>query len=440
MLKSRLGNSDCGGGPPVGPHMGDSISRMALLGTFFFLAILSACSSQRPLPTVPSVTPATPTPVSAAPTSEMGCNVIAANQTPVVSQVLPAISSSDYVRGQEAAPVTLLAYCDFQSSQCELFNRVLDQLQKNHPDDLRVVIRPFPVPTSVIASLDKSQITVRAGIAAGDQGKFWEMRDLLVSQYGTWTALSADAFEKWITDQAAGVGLDRDAFARDLNSSDTIARATSMYSDGSSLGIAALPTVFINGSLQQRPALSYEGLESTIGLIALGTRQFKTCPSFDLDPTREYTANIHTEKGDIVLQLYADKAPLAVNSFVFLARQGWFDGVTFHRVIPGFVAQAGDPSGTGNGNPGYYFKNEILADLNFDEPGVVGMANAGPDTNGSQFFITYAPQPRLDGSYTVFAQVTKGMDVVESLTARDPQQTPGLPPGDKILSITIQEK
>ena len=116
-----------------------------------------------------------------------------------------------------------------------------------------------------------------------------------------------------------------------------------------------------------------------------------------------------------MIQLYADQAPLAVNSFVFLAKQGWFDGVTFHRVIPGFVAQTGDPSGTGKGGPGYFFKNEV-SDLRYDKPGVVGMANSGPDTNGSQFFITYAPQPSLDGSYTIFGQVIQGMDVVENLT------------------------
>jgi cyclophilin family peptidyl-prolyl cis-trans isomerase len=140
-----------------------------------------------------------------------------------------------------------------------------------------------------------------------------------------------------------------------------------------------------------------------------------------------------------VIQLYAAQAPLAVNSFVFLARQHWFDGVTFHRVIPGFVAQAGDPSGTGRGGPGYVFDNEIRPDLLFDKPGVVGMANSGPDTNGSQFFITYSPQPQLDGGYTVFGQVTAGMDILGSLTPRDPQSGGDLPAGDKILGITIEE-
>jgi cyclophilin family peptidyl-prolyl cis-trans isomerase len=109
-------------------------------------------------------------------------------------------------------------------------------------------------------------------------------------------------------------------------------------------------------------------------------------------------------------------------------------------VIPGFVAQAGDPSGTGFGGVGYLFDNEISPDLKFDGPGVVGMANAGPGTNGSQFFITLAATPDLDGSYTVFGRVISGMDVVEQLTPRDPSQNADLPPGDKILSVKIEEK
>jgi cyclophilin family peptidyl-prolyl cis-trans isomerase len=176
-----------------------------------------------------------------------------------------------------------------------------------------------------------------------------------------------------------------------------------------------------------------------VGLIALGQKQFTQCPSFNVDPKKQYIATLHAEKGDIVIQLFADKAPLAVNSFVFLARQGWFNGVTFHRVIPGFMAQAGDPSGTGQGNPGYFFKNEIN-DLKFDKPGMVGMANSGFDTNGSQFFITYAPASNLDGGYTIFGQVLSGLDVAEKLTPRDPSQGAALPPGDKILSVDVEEK
>jgi cyclophilin family peptidyl-prolyl cis-trans isomerase len=159
-----------------------------------------------------------------------------------------------------------------------------------------------------------------------------------------------------------------------------------------------------------------------------------------VDASKQYIATLHTEKGDIAIELFPDKAPLAVNNFIFLARQGWFDGVTFHRVIQDFVAQAGDPSGTGYGTPGYAFSNEISTDLKFDKEGVVAMANAGPDSNGSQFFITLAPTPQLDGGYTIFGQVLSGMDVAKSLTLRDPTQGLGLPPGDAIRSVEIEEK
>ena len=234
------------------------------------------------------------------------------------------------------------------------------------------------------------------------------------------------------------LGLNRVKFEADYNSPETVSTAKSMNYEAAKIPIAAIPEIFINGGLQPANLLDYNSVNDAVSLIALGARQFKSCPSFTLDTSKQYIATLHTEKGDIVIQLYADKAPLAVNSFVFLAKQGWFDGVTFHRVIPGFVAQAGDPSGTGQGGPGYFFKNEV-SDLKYDKPGVVGMANSGPDTNGSQFFITYAPQPTFDGNYTIFGQVLKGMDVVESLTPRDPSQSGDLPAGDKIVNVIIEE-
>nr|MBP9041134.1 peptidylprolyl isomerase [Anaerolineaceae bacterium] len=132
------------------------------------------------------------------------------------------------------------------------------------------------------------------------------------------------------------------------------------------------------------------------------------------------------------------KAPITVNSFVFLAREGYFNGVTFHRVIKDFMAQTGDPTGTGYGGPGYTFINED-SDLTFDKAGVVAMANAGRDTNGSQFFITFGPQERLNGDYTIFGQVISGMDVVTGITLRDPRQNPDYT-GDVIESIVITEK
>ena len=173
--------------------------------------------------------------------------------------------------------------------------------------------------------------------------------------------------------------------------------------------------------------------------VSVGTKQYSSAPSKMIDKTKQYTATVTMAKGgQFVIQLYPDKAPITVNSFVFLARQGYFDGVTFHRVLSGFMAQGGDPTGTGMGGPGYQFVNEN-SNLTFDKAGVVAMANAGPDTNGSQFFITFSPQPSLNGGYTIFGQVTSGMDVVNSIRLRDPDQNPNYP-GDAIATVTITEK
>jgi len=143
-------------------------------------------------------------------------------------------------------------------------------------------------------------------------------------------------------------------------------------------------------------------------------------------------------KGDIVIELYADQAPANVNSFVFLAREGWYDGISFFRVIPDFVAQAGDPTNSGVGHPGYQCTDEIT-ELGFDQAGVVGIANAGPNTGSSQFFITLAPQSALSGRYTVIGQVVEGMDTLRSLSPRDPGD-PNAAPGDMIETILIEER
>src|SRR5258706_2908241 len=152
--------------------------------------------------------------------------------------------------------------------------------------------------------------------------------------------------------------------------------------------------------------------------------QYSAVPLLKVDKTKQYFATVKMARGDeFVIQLYPDKAPITVNSFVFLACKGFFNGVTFHRVWDGFMAQGGDPSGTGTGGPGYEFVNEN-SDLKFDKAGVVAMANAGPDTNGSQFFITFGPTEQLNGGYTIFGQIIKGMDVGKGITRRDPQTNP----------------
>jgi cyclophilin family peptidyl-prolyl cis-trans isomerase len=170
-----------------------------------------------------------------------------------------------------------------------------------------------------------------------------------------------------------------------------------------------------------------------------GSKQYSVAPPMTIDMSKQYFATVKMAKGgEFVIQLYPDKAPITVNSFVFLARQGFFNGVTFHRVLQGFMAQGGDPTGTGTGGPGYEFGLEI-SDLKFDKAGVVAMANSGPEHNGSQFFITFGPTSNLDGGYTIFGQVISGMDVVNGITLRDPDKNPTYL-GDAIESITIAEE
>ncbi len=166
-------------------------------------------------------------------------------------------------------------------------------------------------------------------------------------------------------------------------------------------------------------------------------KQWNTPPAMQIDPKKKYKAQMETDKGAMVIELFADKAPKTVNNFVFLAREGFYEGIIFHRVIADFMAQGGDPTGKGNGGPGYKFADEFGPGLKHDKPGMLSMANAGPNTNGSQFFITHVPTPWLDGKHSIFGQVMEGMDVLMSIPPRDPARPEY--PGVKILRVTIEE-
>lgn len=152
-------------------------------------------------------------------------------------------------------------------------------------------------------------------------------------------------------------------------------------------------------------------------------------PEMQIDQEKKYEAKIETNKGVIELELYPQQAPKTVNNFVFLAREGFYDGVSFHRVIDNFVIQGGDPTGTGSGGPGYTFEDEVKENPLIHERGSISMANAGPNTNGSQFFIAHSPQPHLNGKHTVFGKVVNGLDVVDSIRE-----------GDKMEHMTISEQ
>ncbi len=149
-------------------------------------------------------------------------------------------------------------------------------------------------------------------------------------------------------------------------------------------------------------------------------KQWKSAPEFKLDLKKKYKAKFVTSKGDIIVELFAQQVPNTVNNFVFLAREGYYNETIFHRVINDFMAQGGDPTGTGRGGPGYSFRDEFDSKLRHDKAGVLSMANAGPNTNGSQFFLTTVPTPWLDGKHAVFGQVVEGLDVLLSIPPRDP--------------------
>lgn len=167
--------------------------------------------------------------------------------------------------------------------------------------------------------------------------------------------------------------------------------------------------------------------------------EYPSPPDMIIDDSKTYTATIVTQRGDIQVNLFAAEVPVTVNNFVYLACEGFYDNTTFHRVIPNFMAQAGDPTGTGAGGPGYRFADEFHPELVHDRPGILSMANAGPNTNGSQFFITHVPTPHLDGMHAVFGVVADqgSMQVVLNIRTRDPQSDPN--PGDVLYTVEIQE-
>ena len=306
-------------------------------------------------------------------------------------------------------------------------------------DNLRFVYRHLPL----MSIHDKSLITAEASEAAAAQGKFWEMHDLLFERQRDWHGLSEADMESKLVEYAEELGLDTERFSQEL--SDHVYRQQILdgYNDYKEYGQLATPTYVVNNIFYPTDAFGGFGmLQGFISLVELGDHVFTEPPPQVIDTDKDYQATIEMEKGgDIVIELYDDLVPVNVNNFVFLAQQGWYDGVSFHRVIPGFVAQSGDPTGSGLGYPGYRCDDEIVPSLAYDKPGVVGMASGGPGTSsiGSQFFITYDALPQLDGNYTIIGQVVEGMDVVNDLTPRDPSQGGNLPPGDVIKTITIEE-
>ena len=402
----------------------------------FVLLLLLSLVSCAPPPAATAAVTTTPTIHINIPTPASFTSLVTVpTPGPEEPSLVPPIGEDDHVRGASNPVFTVIEYSDYPDLRSALFAEVMDRLLEENPDEVRIVSRIFPR----VSISDKAALAAQAAEAAAEQDQFWEIREVLYEQLPTWTPMSVPDFEQWISAQASNLGMDVDRFRSDLKRDDIVAEVQKAWEDGQKMGLPGTPLVLINGQIYGGPR-DYTSLNDILQLIELGNRQYTACPPVTVQTNKQYIATLHTEKGDIAIQLFANKAPFTVNSFLFLVRNGWYDDITFHRVIPDLFAQTGDPSGTGKGLPGYYVVTEIDPTLTFDKPGMVAMVNSGPDTSGSQFFITYGPAAQFDGKYTIFGEVLSGMDVIEQLTPRDAQPGSDTPPGDKLLRITIEEQ
>jgi len=333
---------------------------------------------------------------------------VATSPTPTLLPLAP-VTEMDWIRGPIDAPASIVAYMDFQSPACARLAVVLAEIQRDHPEDVSLIYRPLPV----LPVNDKAALAGQAAEAAGAQGAFWSMYDRLFEENDEWIDRSPAEFE------ATELGLDTAQFRDDLKSPEIVDRLAQAYRDGAASGIPSVPFVFLNGELY-RLALDRPNLEASVRLAVLQRSQFESYPPKVIDLDRDYSARLQLNIGEVVLQLFPRSAPLAVNSFVFLAQQGWYDGNPVFRVNPGRLVETGDPSGTGIGDAGYHFETELDPSLAFDRAGIVGLSNYGPGTNSSRFFITLAPARAFDGSLTIFGRVVSGLELLDVLDQRDP--------------------
>jgi cyclophilin family peptidyl-prolyl cis-trans isomerase/protein-disulfide isomerase len=363
---------------------------------------------------------------------------------PSPSPALPGItdiSATDWVTGPVPARVTIIEYSDYQCAPCARLAGVLLQIRQEFPDDVRWVHRHFPgiwITDTGQPLHDKSELATEAAEAAGAQGKFWAMHIALFRHYAEWAAVTPAEFRSLLTAYAQEAGLDGQQFAADLDSHKYAPQVQAALVSAANDSVGSAPVVFFNGAPYQGDR-EHWAFAALIKLEKFKDRQFSAPPPQVIDPLRQYSATLHTTRGDIVFDLFADKAQYNVNNFVFLARQGWYNNIAFHTVVTDHV-QTGDPTDTGFGLPGYFIPDEFDPSLKFDAPGWVGMANSGPDTNGCQFFITRLPMPQLDGKYTLIGKVTQGLEVLARLAPRNTDDNHEAPPGDMIISTTIQEK
>ena len=344
--------------------------------------------------------------------------------------VLGEITEDDWTLGPEDAVMTLLEYADFQCPYCSRAGLLAMQFQAEHPDEVRYVYRHFP-----LTFHEKAPMAAYAADAAGQQGFFFDAEKFLYETQSDWTYLETlDDFDAWLRENIAEAIPEMD-----------YEQWTADYESEAIRGVvdASFDKVVATGMIQGTPTFFANFLAQYIKLFSLQKNYKSACPVSVVEAGKSYRAVVHTAEGDIVIDLLAEKAPNLVSNFMLLAKDGWYNGISFHNVIPGFAAQTGDPSGTGVGLAGYYIADENLNSGAFKEPGAVAMANTGAGKNSSQFFIAndlsafYEDSIKakgeelsaeklaekvadkisaMDSRYSVFGRVAEGsMDVLQQI-------------------------
>jgi len=367
------------------------------------------------------------------------------NPTPTLLPIAP-ISDDDWSWGSVTAPATLLVYCDFQSPYCVDLAAVILELTAIYPEDLRIIYRQYPL----LTVHDKASLAGQAAKSAGQQGQFWALYSLLSTDYDEWKDLDPESFLEWLLVTTKHLDLDHQQFEEDLRSKRFEESMKESFINAYDAGINGTPFIFLNEDwFRLNP--TQLNLEAALRLELLTFQTYESPPEMAIDPEDAYLVHMQLNIGEVVLQLFPKSAPMAVNSFVFLAENGWFNGNPFHRVVPGKYVQTGDPTGTGLGGPGYFLPDEIDPDLDFSQSGVAG--NIGPRTDLAAPRIllpgrlampcrerSLSPLPELNGTRTIFGRVVKGLDLLLELEVRDPLEDLLTPPQAYVESIRIEVK
>ena len=304
-------------------------------------------------------------------------------------------------------------------------------LEETYGDDLQFVFRHFPLSSIHPVAL----IAAEAAEAAGAQGAFWDMHDMLFDRVQEWASLPEPQALEVFVGFARDLGLDADRLRADLEGHVYREKVSRSYNDAVAMGLRGTPTFIVNG----RTVPPGVQLPSFIELTESDpVKSYEGPPAQVIDAAKTYQATIVTSKGEVVVELFPDRAPTNVNSFVFLAQDGWYDGQTFFFVRPDVVAYSGDPTNMGLVLPlsGFACGDELGSGALFNEAGVVAMYTPAPDQNSGMFFITMDAMPDLNGQFTVIGRVIEGLDVVKSLAAAQPGDSSR---PDSIVSIAIQE-